>query len=56
MSKEWFVFVETPQTEIPDKWTTQNHMYAENENLDKPKKLCGENLACPIPLTRTSSI
>lgn len=32
-------FVKTPQSHIPDKWPTQNHMFAENENVDKPEAL-----------------
>ncbi len=31
-------FCKTPQPEIPLEWPSQNHIYAENENLDKPEQ------------------
>ncbi|KAL0487668.1 cathepsin B-like cysteine proteinase [Acrasis kona] len=43
------IFVKNPQTEIPKKWPVQNHMYAENENLDKPENVAGEDPPCPVP-------
>eukprot|EP00672_Neobodo_designis_P028696 CAMPEP_0174828866 /NCGR_PEP_ID=MMETSP1114-20130205/1577_1 /TAXON_ID=312471 /ORGANISM="Neobodo designis, Strain CCAP 1951/1" /LENGTH=402 /DNA_ID=CAMNT_0016062593 /DNA_START=67 /DNA_END=1275 /DNA_ORIENTATION=- len=42
-------FVITPQLKIPDDFSTQSQLFAENENVDKPEQMMSEDPACPVP-------
>ena len=42
-------YVKTPQTEIPKAFPVQHHMFAENENVDKPEDVNFAEPECPTP-------
>jgi hypothetical protein len=47
--KATLYYVETPQTEIPKNFPVQHHMFADNENVDKPENVNFAEPECPTP-------